>query len=652
MLAAFFVASILVFAWQASRRLWAWGGVSPGPFEGAASTALLAFAAATGLNWALALAHVFTGWALVLGAAALLAVTLPALAKARRQLTAQILPTREGVVVALACAPLALWALYTTVRGAVVFPYASDALAYHLPKAVDIVRAHAFAMFDGPDLRVGTFPADYELLLADVLALERSDALTATISVAGFLFFAVAVAAAAERWWGRGGPHAVVAALVASAMPTVLIGCGAHKNDVLLHAVVIATLVSGARWAVTGERVALAWTMLGATLAVGTKPTGGVLALALVLAVAVRVSRAARAKERWPAAKELAAWAAAGAGAFFLLGGAAYVANVVTYGAPVVKTAGAGYGEWANLWRFPYLAFARPFSSSSAVWVPWRHEFWFWPVWDLFFGSYGLPATLALCAAPWAAYRYRRAGRPAERHAALAMATLCWFAILPLKVPSPPVGLFAGHVRYTAFFPAILIVGSVAPFVQELAESARRRALALGAVALAGALAASAAVRAALEDSYVPFAFVQGALLNPSQPPRAIHSWTVRAASWVDLNAAPDDKIAFDEGFDTWVYPAYGAELSRPVVFLHPAPPGQAVAIPDDVRWVAIDCSWHCFFGDPRFVDLSLRNLRAYALRGGPLPEELVLFHQLQADPRFELAYRDERSNQAVFRRR
>ena len=57
---------------------------------------------------------------------------------------------------------------------------------YHLPKAALLFQTHGYRTFDSPDVRLGRWPCDYELLLADVITLDGNDMRTAWPSVAFF----------------------------------------------------------------------------------------------------------------------------------------------------------------------------------------------------------------------------------------------------------------------------------------------------------------------------------------------------------------------------------------------------------------------------------------------------------------------------------
>jgi hypothetical protein len=75
--------------------------------------------------------------------------------------------------------------------------------------------------------------------------------------------------------------------------------------------------------------------------------------------------------------------------------------------------------------------------------------------------------------------------------------------------------------------------------------------------------------------------------------------------------------------------------------------------IPADAKWVAIDRGQQEFaFTHPKLTDLRLSLFKQYFGNGTPAPENFYVLDQLLADPRFELVYRDEKSNQALFRRR
>ena len=648
MLALLFFGSAILAGIALARRLWArtaHDDDGSGPCERAASAGLLAFAIVIAIDWALSFAHLLTRPALIVASFALLALAARHLRPCPREPRAR--SPRERILVALALVPLIGWTAYVTWRGAVVFPQTSDALSYHLPKALFIARNHALAIFDGPDARLSTFPANYEMLLADVLVLTRSDGLVAIVGPLSYGLFGLTVAAMAERWWGRGALPVVTAVLLSLGMPTVMLASGTQKNDLLACAAMMAALHWGARWAARGERVAWALGTVAFMLAIGTKVYAGVLVLSLTpcalwRARALRASRASERSRPWPVT--LASLSAATLVGFFLLGGEAYALNLVTIGHPVGHVDGNGYGRWHQLWEFPAVQFLRGLSWTEYVWVPWRHQFWLCPQYDAFFSSYGPAASLLLLTLPFAVARYRALGRRHERNLVTLGLLLAFFVTLPVRVPDRPYGIFVGFVRYTPYAAVAIFLWTVVPFVKTREASRVGRATVVSALVASSALFAWFAFGCVTDDVSLPFDFVR-IVAGGYRPRRMVRSWTTRAASYIDREAGPDDVIAFDGGFDSWVYPAFGKELRRQVVFLHPD--RGPVVVPPNVKWVGVDGSWNCIFG--AMPDLS-QWFEEFG-KGAPLPAELVVYDQLKADPHFRLVYEEKKANQAVFER-
>ena len=145
--------------------------------------------------------------------------------------------------------------------------------------------------------------------------------------------------------------------------------------------------------------------------------------------------------------------------------------------------------------------------------------------------------------------------------------------------------------------------------------------------------------------AFAPMEYVRWAKLNPGT--RVVPFDANRAASLVDRRAGPRDAVAVDAGYGTWIHPAFGKELQRPVYLI--AQGTGPVHIPDGARWVAIDRSFASIWEHPDFEDLS--QARKFLVRGQPKPEEMRVFNALRQDPRFELVVYNRVTNQAVFRR-
>ena len=215
---------------------------------------------------------------------------------------------------------------------------------------------------------------------------------------------------------------------------------------------------------------------------------------------------------------------------------------------------------------------------------------------------------------------------------------------MPVRMQRP-VGFFEGLVRYTLFLPPLIALWTAVPLARACAI-ASRRAAAVAVIAASSALLAFNAVASGLYDTYLPIDYVMGLLDHPELE-RSPYDVVGRAAHVVDTVAGPHDHIAFDGGFASFAYPAYGAGLTRRVTYLH-AMNDATVDLGDDVDWIVIDRAWNMLFGNPAFVDFG--HWRELFMRGSPAPEDTVVFEAASRDPRFKLVYRDVRTNQAVFK--
>jgi hypothetical protein len=298
------------------------------------------------------------------------------------------------------------------------------------------------------------------------------------------------------------------------------------------------------------------------------------------------------------------------------------------------------YGDWSNLWQVPILLLEAPFGKPNGVWVPWRHEWWYWPRYELFFSNFGVLLTLLVVALPFCVLRYRRQIDDVtrrERTALSSASVIAFFIILPVQFR--PIGFFGEFPRYLAFVVPVIAAWLVAPLMRELAGRAQRLAF-----ILLWLIFGVVAVDVAAHDRFSPFAYAVWASEHPGT--RALWFRSLRAALVVDRFAGPHDTVAVDGGFDTWIYPAMGVDRTRRIVFLRPGQP-----IPHEAQWVMIDRSWSKVWGHPQFRDLG----QYWSLAGKGTPTEAdtrVLRTLLRDREHWQLVFYDPGQNQAVFHRR
>jgi hypothetical protein len=616
------------------------------PLELVTAAALLGCSCWLAVNWALALAHHLDRGTLLGAAALFAAIAVVTIVRGLPRLQAYQVSRETAIQLAIA-SPVFFWVAFILWRGGVLPPLTHDALGYHLPKAVMIARAHGFDYFVAPDTRISHLPANYELLLSDVLLLSGSDRLTEWIGTTFFVLFLIACGAVAQRWWRASGQAIPTIVAIATA-PVVILHSGADKNDLMAGFFAVCALLWGARWAAGGGWLSMALLATALTTGAGTKPQQGAILVGLAPFLVARLVRDLR-RDRTAVLRYLVL-AIVAVLWFGLTGGAAYVYNAAHESSPLEVQIGAAdgsaptgvfqWGDWSNLWQFPYLLLTVPFSKlPSAVWVPWRGEYWFWPHYEIYFSHFGVLMSLLMLALPFAAYWFGReeSGRRHER-LVYSLAALLAFG-LTLPVQFRPIGFFGSFPRYLLFVLPLIAGWTVAPVFRFLLSRGASRV----ALLMLSGIFAFWAVRLAQRDAFAPLEFVRWAAMNPGT--RAVYFSPNRAASVADRLAGPHAKIAIDGSFDTWIHPAYGAELSRPVVFI-----AGAAAIPPDAEWVIVDRSWAAIWGHPLLTDMG--TYWKYRSRGRPTPADLAVFQGLQADPRFALVYRDERLNQAVFWRR
>jgi hypothetical protein len=209
-------------------------------------------------------------------------------------------------------------------------PHLGDALAYHLPKIGEWIRAGAFTREMGLHAHV-TFPAGFELVEAWWVVFLRHDAL---IEAAGAEFLAVAFAAvhALGRTMGLEPRQAWLAALAYALTPGLHLSATSCLNDTAAAALVVATA------ALIAARAPLPLVLMAVGLGIGVKATTGYALPGLVLlAFLVRGEPGSRVASRgWPG---VLATGGLAAGLFW------YARNLLWYGNPVYPVGEPGYAQ-------------------------------------------------------------------------------------------------------------------------------------------------------------------------------------------------------------------------------------------------------------------------------------------------------------------
>ena len=639
--------AFLFFGWEGAWRLSR--GRESTPLERATWAMSIALATWLASLWLLALAHWLTPTVLM---ARTICVVIAAFAlRGRRPFELRGLrDVRVSGVVMSVVIVIVAWSAFMLWRGALVPPLSHDALSYHLPKAVFYARAAGFEMFELLDPRARDLPVNYEILLSELIVLAGNDKLTEWLSLFFYVGFVLGAGALAERWWLRRSSAATAVVCVLSAgVPVVLLHSGAHKNDLMTAFCIVAALVTAGRWITTRERFALWLSMAMFAAAVGTKPQGAIAALALVPFLVWRWWTTAR---RW---RELALALCFAVVAFALLGGAVYAANALRQeaAAPVAHVTSAQvsnvafslpvlYGDWSNLWEAPYVLLAAPFSPHwMALRVPWEEKPWFWRRYDLYISHAGIPFVLCALALPFVVFRFRRDDGPAAERMAILIGSLITTAVM-LPVVFSPHGFYAISLpRYVAFLYPVVFAWVVPPL---LGSISRRVAMLVIVAAILSFV--YYAVDNTMSDDFVPPSYLTYAIEHPGT--RVIPFDPNRAASIVDRAAGPAERIAVEAAFGTWLMPAFGANLTRPIDLIRPGkgPP----RIPDAATWVIVDRGFDVTWGHPDLRDL--REVQRYGRRGRPSFGDMGVLESLLHDERFEVVFYNPAKAQAVFHRR
>jgi hypothetical protein len=583
---------------------------TPAGIEVAVAGALIGLSLWLGVNWLLAISLSLTRRNLLMASVGFVIAGCTTLRWPRR--------FRLAPWTVIAGVAIILWSGFILWRGSIVPPASDDVLAYHLPKAVMIMRAHGHERFDWPDQRLRIFPSNYELLLADVLILSGNDRLTEWIGTASYVGLLAMVALYARRWWGP-GLHVTASVLAVAGAPLLLLHSGHDKNDLLTGVLAAGALFWSARWCARGGVVPATLAVLGGVTAVGTKMTAGAVVLGIApFGIAALIRRP-------PRFRVLLVSVILASLAFLLCGGWVFVQNAEGGSGDLSYRTGvptAAYGEWRNLIDVPYLLVRVSLGFDAEI--PWRHERWSWFPYNLYGSHFGPLLGAAFLSLGFCVWRYRSKGVTGARRerAIVTGAALLAFAILLPLVQTPPSAAQA-TLRYVIFILPVVVAWTLAPLIRSLVA---HRPGWMPHVALTAILMIfmQEAVQTAMFDTFTPIEQVRWCLDHPDT--RRIFWMPNRAESVVDEIAGPHDKIAIHGGEDLWVYPAYGRDLTRTVVYVTALD-----RIPIDAQWVAIDY-------------LPAQDNK-------PMGPELQLYERMRVDARFRLVYRNERLNQAVFRR-
>jgi hypothetical protein len=645
------VAAFVLFGYGIALRLWRPdAGEEAHALERALAGVTVAMAAWLAIDWLLALTHTLTRPMLIGRTVLVLVLGLALLVPRLRHFPRQMHVSGLWLVLII---PVTLWMTFIIWRATITPPLTHDALSYHLPRAVLYGRLHGFEDLTLLSPAFRDMPANYELLLADIILLDGLDRYTEWLSAFCYLTLVLAGGALAWRWW-RTTAVTVLSMLALAAAPIALLHSGADKNDLLAGTFAIAALVWGGRYWKHGDFASLLLLPMSLVIAVGTKPQVAGVGAALLPLVVWRVItdlRASRLRMR-----QLFVAIATCVLSFVLLGGYTYVDQHLRRVAPLVETSAVtsrapasagqarviGYGDWANLWQGPYVMIAAPFALSPQwLAVPWDDP-WFWKRYEIYFSHLGVPFALCFLGAPFAVRAWRDGAERGER-VAIGMASLAALAILLPGVFRPQGMYLISLPRYAIFFAAPAIAWTTGAVFHAIA---RRSANAFSLLA-AGLLLFFVfyAVDFAVNDTFAPLDFVLLARNYPDA--RYIPFDPHRATSRVDRMAGPHDVIAIDATWATWVHPIFGSRLTRPVYFI-PATTGP-VRIPRAAKWVVVERAYGVVWRHKEMKTLA--DARTYFLRNKPSRDDLRVIRALRRDRRFRLVWEDRRRVQAIFER-
>lgn len=637
-----------------SEALWRRLEPAPPPLLRLTSGAVLTFLVAVGIGWGLALTSLLTRTGLLASAALVGLVGLHLLRPSLRSIVTGSLTgrTREALPSLLLLFPVGAWFAFALWKGAVLPVVNDDALIYHMPKATFLMKWHGFRSVAASDDRIAFYPWNFELLLSEGMLLGGGDRLVEWLTTITWGLFVVAGAALVVELWGR-GRHVVGVALVCAGAPIGLLLSASVKNDLLAGFLGVAALLFLVRFSKSPGLLPWGLCLAALALGIGTKFPFGTVACGIGIVGGYVAARAVRNGEIRPG-RLLGFSGGFAVLATLLLGGVPYLANLRASGrllgpnptGSLPSLVGVERLRPEYLWEFPLLLLTVPFSPDPLrVPVPWNGERWFWMRHYSGQSHFGVVFTLLVVLAPLVWWQRRRVDGAATPGLGPLLAAAAIGSALPAFLPQGQAGLFSFVPRYILFVVPVVAAAVVSPLFDLLESRSGLRAVAasMGALVLAFCLNA---VEAAVYDSFAPISYVRSHLQDPSS--RRTFIFPFRAALVFDALAGPRDAVAIDAGHDTWLYPVFGREFEREVVFLPPG--GKVVMIPERASWVVIDRASTMLRGAPGLVHYG--HALDYFWKGLPTDDELRVLRAVSRDPEFRLVFHDAGHNQAVFARR
>jgi hypothetical protein len=473
-------------------------------------------------------------------------------------------------------------ALRETAHVLLLPPYVWDALTYHLPRLPEWVQGGALVTFETPTLRT-FWPANHELLQLWLVLFPHHDAF---VEAAGIPFHVLATGAvyACARGLGARRAHAAVAAAAYACCPAVALQATSTKNDLPVAAAYlfcVAVLLDQRRRRAHGLRH-LAWMSLVLALTLGTKPYIVFLATGLaVLAWVWRRSTLPRLRPVLRAARRAGARMPVLAGAAVLSAGLVagfwYVRNAARFGDPFYPT---------NLRVFGTLVFEgdrdrgraqqNTLSASGLarnLWMTFHRKVWDdrgpftaelaeMAGWGFFVFAFGLPSAVYAAAV----------SAPFRAVAACFLVSL--LALFAWVSPDP------WNLRFTLWFPALAALAFALALGHPGGTTPRRLWCGLAAAAITLDLVGS--LGGSIQDAGVWRAMASLPLEARSSAALGRHVDYIGRGFDHALRTVPEGApIGYHTRQDGGIYPLYGADFRRRVVFVPIEPTDDVPAVMD-----------------------------------------------------------------------